>query len=199
MLILKLNDYFCDEHIYNKAKVKHIVFDLEATCWNGHAPVDLQEIIEIGAIMINAYGEAEKDFSRFVKPKLAPSLSMYCKELTSITQRQIDTAKDYDEVIDDFKSWINVEEDYTLCSWGKFDKRMLLENADLHDLDQEWIQPHIDMKRQYQRIHKLKKQIGLKWAVGREEFEFEGIPHRAISDAINTAKIFVRYIEDWQY
>jgi len=37
------------------------------------------------------------------------------------------------------------------------------------------------------------------WAVNREEFEFEGEPHRAISDAFNTAKIFVRYIEDWQH
>jgi len=181
-----------------KIIVNYIVFDLEATCWNGHAPVDMQEIIEIGALFINDYGEVEKEFSRFVKPKLAPTLSMYCKELTSISQKDIDRAQNYDEVIDDFKNWININEDYLLCSWGKFDKRMLYENAALHDLDEEWISPHIDMKKQYQRIHKLKKQIGLKWAVGREEFEFEGIPHRAISDAINTAKIFVRYIEDWQ-
>jgi len=178
--------------------VNYIIYDLEATCWNGHAPTETQEIIEIGALLINPYGEVEREFSRFVRPKLAPTLSMYCKELTSITQEEIDKADDYDEVEYDFRQWINTEEDYLLCSWGKFDKRMLRENGDLHNLDTQWIEPHIDLKKQYQRINRLKKEIGLKWAVSREEFEFEGIPHRAISDAINTAKIFVRYIEDWQ-
>ena len=179
--------------------MNYIVYDLEATCWNGHPAADMQEIIEVGAVLINPYGETEKEFNRFVKPKLAPTLSMYCKELTNITQEQIDRADDYDEVIYDFKHWINMEEDYLLCSWGKFDKRMLFENGQLHNLDTEWIDPHIDMKKQYQRINRLRKEIGLKWAIGREEFEFDGIAHRAISDAINTAKIFVRYIEDWEY
>lgn len=179
--------------------VNYIVYDLEATCWNGHAPTDIQEIIEIGALLINPYGEVEREFSRFVRPKLAPTLSMYCKELTHITQTQIDKADEYDEVEYDFKRWINMEEDYLLCSWGKFDKKALFENGDLHGLDTDWINPHIDMKKQYQKINNLKKQIGLMWAVNREEFEFEGTPHRAISDAFNTAKIFVRYMEDWQH
>ena len=88
--------------------MNYIVYDLEATCWNGHAAADMQEIIEIGAVLINPYGEIEKEFSRFVKPKLAPTLSMYCKELTSITQAQVDRAEDFDEVIHDFKHWINL-------------------------------------------------------------------------------------------
>ena len=178
--------------------MNYIVFDLEATCWNGHAPTDIQEIIEIGAVMIDEYGEAKKEFNSFVKPKLAPTLSMYCKELTNISQEQVNRAENYDEVIYDFQNWIDLEEDYLLCSWGKFDKQMLFENGDLYGLDNQWVHLHIDMKKQYQKINRLKREIGLQWALGREEFEFEGIPHRAISDALNTAKIFVRYIEDWE-
>ena len=45
-----------------------IVYDLEATCWNGHQISETQEIIEIGAVLMNNYGEVEKDFSAFVQP-----------------------------------------------------------------------------------------------------------------------------------
>ena len=41
-----------------------IIFDLEATCWEGKPPNMVQETIEIGAVRINPYGEVEDTFNR---------------------------------------------------------------------------------------------------------------------------------------
>jgi inhibitor of KinA sporulation pathway (predicted exonuclease) len=43
------------------------------------------------------------------------------------------------------------------------------------------------------------KKTGLKATIKREGFEFTGIHHRAVSDAENTAKIFIKYIDMWRF
>ena len=46
--------------------VNYIIFDVEATCWQGNSNRQ-QEIIEIGAIKINGYGEVDSIFGIFQK------------------------------------------------------------------------------------------------------------------------------------
>ncbi len=178
-----------------------IIFDLEATCWRGNPRNYESEIIEIGAIRLNGYGEETGEYNRFVKPKLHPRLSAFCSELTSIEQVQIDRAMTFDKVIDEFQDWIGLfdDEDYLLCSWGSFDKRMLIQDCLLHDLDEDWAEHHINLKQQYKNIKGFNHPIGLKKATEREGFDFTGIHHRAISDAENLAKIFIKYLDEWMY
>lgn len=178
-----------------------IIFDLEATCWQGHQEDKVSEIIEIGALRLNGYGEETGEYNRFVKPMLHPRLSAFCMELTSIEQRDVDAAKGFEEVIEEFQDWVGVldGDDYLLCSWGRYDRRMLQQDCRLHGLEGDWAERHINLKEQFQRIHGLRKPWGLKKTIDKEGFDFDGIHHRAISDAINTAKIFRRYIDEWVY
>jgi 3'-5' exoribonuclease 1 len=178
-----------------------IIFDLEATCWNGSAMGKVSEIIEIGAIRMNGFGEITGEYNRFVKPILNPRLSPYCRELTTIEQYNVDRAKKFDVVIEEFQDWIGHldGEDYLLCSWGAFDRKMLIQDCILYDLEPEWAEEHIDLKGQYQQIRKLSKPHGLKKAIEKNGFEFEGIHHRAISDALNLSKIFKEYLDEWMY
>lgn len=177
-----------------------IIYDLEATCWRGRPPQKIQETIEIGALLVNDYGEVEDVFSRFVRPIVSPNLSAFCEELTSIRQEDIDRAETFDRVIDDFFEWGRIdEEDYVLCSWGSFDKKMFIQDCELHDLDPEWARTHINLKRQYQGIRRSRKPFGLRRAVESEGFEFTGTHHRAIADAENLTKIFTKYLDMWQY
>lgn len=178
-----------------------IIYDLEATCWNGSSMGKQSEIIEIGAIRLNGFGEETGEFNRFVRPVLNPFLSPFCMELTSIEQSDVDRAATFPEVVDEFQEWVGlfVEDDYLLCSWGDFDKKMLLQDCSLHDLEGDWAQQHINLKKQYQLIRGLRKPIGLKKAVEKNGFDFDGIHHRAISDAHNLAKIFVEYLDEWRY
>ena len=177
-----------------------IVFDLEATCWKGRPISKQQETIEIGAIKLNRFGELEGRYSRFIRPLINPNLSAFCQELTTIEQEDIDKAASFTPVIEEFQDWVGIfDEEYLLCSWGNFDKQLLVQDCDLHDMEYEWLDPHINLKRQYQEILRLHRPRGLKYAVETEGFDFTGIHHRAISDAENLAKLFVKFLDEWRY
>ena len=99
--------------------------------------------------------------------------------------------KTFPDVIDAFQDWADIYyEEYLLCSWGDFDKRMFIQDCQLHDLDFKWAETHINLKRQYHEIKKRRKLRGLKYCLEAEGFEFEGTAHRAIDDAKNLVKIF---------
>ncbi len=162
----------------------------------------VQEIIEIGAVRINSFGEVEDTFNRFVKPVINPNLSLFCRQLTTIEQEKINRAAIFPKVIDDFQDWAGIfddEEDYLLCSWGNFDRKMLVQDCQLHRIESDWTTPHINLKRQYHDMKRLGRTRGLKSAVSVEGFDFTGQPHRGIDDALNLAKIFVKYLDEWEY
>jgi 3'-5' exoribonuclease 1 len=178
--------------------MNYIIFDLEASCWLGRPPQGLNEIIEIGAVKVNDYGEVDSTFMKFVKPTINPVLSDFCKRLTSISQMDVDKSLTFPFIIQDFMDWIGVgEESYTLISWGKYDKHQLVQDSELHRLDIDWLEHHYNIKPTYRALKNLKDEPGLKKAVKLEGFEFTGIHHRAISDAENLAKIFIKYFKEW--
>ena len=178
--------------------MNYIIFDLEATCWLGRPPKGANEIIEIGAVKINDYAEIDSTFIQFVKPSINPILSNFCKNLTSISQQQVNRAKTFPDVIEDFQDWIDIDkENYTLISWGKYDKDQLRSDCEIHHIDSAWVDHHINLKPIYSKMKALKHEPGLKKAVNLEGFEFTGIHHRAISDAENLAKIFIKYFKEW--
>jgi len=166
----------------------------------GKPPSLIQEIIEIGAVRLNGYGEVEGTFNSFVRPKINPRLSGFCTELTTIRQEDVDRARRFPAVVEDFQDWAEVyDEDYLLCAWGEFDKKMLIDDCKLHKLDYDWLDPSINLKNQYREIKGLKEPKGLKSALTAEGFEFIGTHHRGIDDAQNTARIFTKYLDEWRY
>ncbi|MCB0660594.1 MAG: exonuclease domain-containing protein [Saprospiraceae bacterium] len=178
--------------------MNYIIFDLEASCWLGRPPKGQNEIIEIGAVKVDQFQQVVSVFNKFVKPTVNPILSEFCKKLTSISQEDVDRSKTFPLVIEDFMDWADIEhEDYLLISWGKYDKAQLMLDCTLHHIDTEWLDKHINLKSAYRHLRKLKDEPGLKKAVKMEGFEFSGIHHRAISDAENLAKIFVKHFEEW--
>jgi len=177
--------------------LNYIIFDLEASCWLGRPPHGINEVIEIGAVKVNDYNEVESIFSKFIKPTVNPILSDFCTRLTSITQTDVDRSKTFPFIIQEFMDWIGIDEDFVLISWGKYDKQQLIQDCELHKMETEWLEHHFNLKPAYRALKDLKDEPGLKKAVKLEGFEFTGIHHRAISDAENTAKIFIKYFKEW--
>ena len=160
----------------------------------------VQETIEIGACEIDQYGQIQGYFSRLIRPVLHPTLSYFCRNLTKIDQVELNRAQGFARVIEDFQDWIDVyEDDYVLASWGKFDPEQLAADCRLHNIDDYWLDPHINLKAQYQDIKSLPKKRGLKSAVKHEGYEWEGEQHRALTDAKNTVKVFQSLIDMWRY
>ena len=178
--------------------INHIILDLEASCWKDRSVKKQNEIIEIGAIKVDGNGKIISEFSEFVKPKLNPELSNFCKELTTIEQSDIDSADTFDKVLDRFTKWIKLDEPYILCSWGFYDKNQFAKDCDLHKLDKNWLNNHISLKHQYANIKKLDKAIGMEGALKLEGFELDGTHHRGIDDARNILKIFKANIDKWE-
>ena len=179
--------------------MNYIIFDLECTCWQERPAGVEMETIEIGAVRLDAFGGLIDSFAVFIRPTLHPVLSDFCRHLTSISQIDVNRAEHFPRVIDDFMDFIDLEDDnYWLCSWGAFDKNQLEADCRLHDIKEAWLEYHINVKQDYLNMKGFRTPIGLKKAVIREGFEFTGIHHRAISDAENTAKIFVKYLDSWK-
>ncbi len=175
-----------------------IIYDLEATCWMGRPPYGVQEIIEVGAVKLNMYGDYLSSFNRFVQPMVNPKLSRFCKRLTSIRQEDVNRASLFDQVAHDFIEWID-SDDYLLCSWGEQDIKFLQNDCKLHKIDTDWLAHHADLKEQYYKSYGLKNPVSLSKALDMEGYEFEGVPHRAISDAQNLVRVFRSQIDIWVY
>ncbi|EJM56184.1 3'-5' exonuclease [Pseudomonas sp. GM48] len=82
--------------------------DLEATCdevgeSESSRPLAVvpaqMETIEIGLVVIDLETlEIVSEFQRFVRPLITPTLTDFCKELTSIQQTDVDSSGTYVEV-----------------------------------------------------------------------------------------------------
>ena len=167
-----------------------IIIDFEATCVsNDEKPID-SEIIEFAAIKVNKEGQLIDEFCEFVKPVINPKLSNYCKELTTITQEQVDKADYFPEV---YKRFIEWKGDVDLwCSWGRYDYRQLKDDCSIHDVPFT-MNKHINIKSVYRELFKFKR-AGLQIALKQMNLEFEGTHHRGICDCKNIYKIYLKII-----
>ncbi len=183
------------------ASVIFIVYDIEATCWEGQPPGMVQETLEIGAYRLDRLGNIESSFDRLIKPTIHPQLSLFCHRLTGISQPEVNRARPFYEVGEDFIEWTGAydEADVVLASWGRFDKKQLTKDCNLHGMDTDWLDYHIDLKMQYQRIRGLPKPRGLKSATRFEGFDWMGEQHRALDDAKNTVQLFRKLFDEWEY
>jgi inhibitor of KinA sporulation pathway (predicted exonuclease) len=77
---------------------KYVIFDLEATCYDRSSDETIpdgfrNEIIEIGAVMLDENGLEISRFGKFAKPLTFPTLSKFCTKLTTITQEDVDNTR----------------------------------------------------------------------------------------------------------
>lgn len=169
-----------------------IVCDLEATCWDKREreqTVSMMEIIEIGAVRIDASGAVHDQFSTFVRPTDNPGLSEYCQELTHIAQADVDSAPRYPEAVDLFNRWLGDITGHAWLSWGTYDKSQFISDFNRHGIAPNimWV-PHVNLKRPWRKTTKHNKQ-GLRAALAFHAYDFVGMQHRGVDDAKNVARL----------
>lgn len=116
-----------------------VCVDIECTC---DSPVQLEpmEVIEIACIKLDLTKSANNidqcpSFHSYVKPKSQPQLTMFCKELTGITQSTIDKSDNIDTVTSKLINWLQREDlldsnfqrkgNFAFASCGKLDQNIL--------------------------------------------------------------------------
>lgn len=163
-------------------------------------PVSPFEIIEIGAVKVSENLEIIDTFSRLIKPVIYRRLSPIVIRKTGITGKDLKKGESFRKVIRDFREWVG--ENYILCSWSSNDVQILKKNCEYHRIDCQWLCQYYDIQKYCTKALGLpsNQAIGLKNALKVLDIDVDIKLHRALADAIHTAKVFIEvYNEEMKY
>lgn len=168
--------------------------DLEATC--DDSPKFNRrhmEIIEFGCTLLNSKYEVVGTFNSFVRPTINPTLTEFCKGLTTITQEQVDSADTWDvvaaQIAEFFASTIPEGSNEIWVSWGDFDRNLIVRECDRYNVTDPMSPIHFNLKALEASHRNSKKQHGMKGTMERMGLVFPGILHRACDDAMALSMI----------
>lgn len=171
-----------------------IVVDLEATCWEGEPPAGEQsEVIEIGLCVLDVVREERlENRALLVKPQRS-NLSPYCTELTTLTQEQLDGGMPFQQacqiLIEEYDS-----RHRTWASYGDYDRFQMQSQCASWGIDYPFGYSHINVKNLLALHLKLKREVGLAYALDLLDMPLEGTLHRGIDDAWNIAAVLARVL-----
>lgn len=167
----------------------YVIMDLEwNNSYNKKLKVFFNEILEIGAVMVDDDLEVEDTFSVLVKTQLSRKLSGRVKDLTHISNEDMYGGISFKKAVSDFSKWLG-DRDCVFMSWGNCDLRVMLDNLKFFcDIDGiPFISKYMDLQKYCQSYLKLSnaQQIGLSAAAtlfGIDVSEFS--THRALEDSL---------------
>ncbi|MGE0786105.1 MAG: exonuclease domain-containing protein [Sandaracinaceae bacterium] len=166
----------------------YLVVDLEATCDREGIPIRETEIIEIGAVLVDAVSLRPVDeLQTFVRPLIHPQLSAFCTELTSIRQEDVVSAPTFPEAIERMRRWL-AQRDVLFSSWGEYDRNQLSRERHRHGVTLPWRKAHFNVKTAFAERMRMPA-CGMAEALAHRGLPLIGTHHRGIHDARNIARL----------
>lgn len=169
-----------------------LVIDLEATCADdGSLPPEAMEIIEIGAVWATAEGALLDRFQILVRPLQRPRLTSFCTSLTGILQGDVDGAPLFAVAANPLAQFAQdgAQEGSVWMSWGAYDLRQIERDCARHAVQNPLRLPHQNAKQLFAKRQRLNNPKDLAGACGLAKIGLEGRYHRALDDAVNTARL----------
>lgn len=152
-----------------------------------------QEIIQIGAVLLNDDFSLGESFMLHVKPRWGV-LDRFITGLTGITKEDLLTAEPLEEALRRFGAWL--PEECTLVQWSPSDEtqikaEFLAKESDItafHPALQNWVdcQAEFSARLESRNIYNLAESLGVAGIKGVEG------EHDALVDAKNTALLFAK-------
>ena len=156
-----------------------------------------QEIIEIGAIMIDDNLDEISSFKAYVKPKYSEFVTTKITDLTGITSNQLCMASSVGVELENFAKWCieKSNNEFVVFAWSESDLDQVLNELKLKEITvsenlKRVIDSWQDLQLEYDRVTKSEKQTGLRKALESLGIYFTGKMHDALDDSRNTAIIF---------
>lgn len=169
----------------------YIILDIE---FNGRKfASDLpMEVIEIGAVRLDATLQPIDVFSSLIKPVYFSKLNGFIKKKTGIPQEDIDQADGFRKVILNFIDWLNRSRTFLLVTWGGEDLKRIVFDTRMHKLDDAyWMAAsYFDLLKGFTRYKNVTNDVSVEAALLDLEIAVEGSAHRALDDALMTAEVF---------
>ena len=159
------------------------------------------EIIQIGAVLLDESYQIVGEFNSFVKPEYG-RLDFYISQLTGISKDQLDRALVFEEAILGFVEWIP-EGEVVMVSWSDNDSRQIagemksknVQNARLEELLQNWIDSQVIYA---EKVHN-DRCYSLQEALFACDIDTAGRMHDGFSDAFNTALLFKKLMTEDEF
>lgn len=152
------------------------------------------EIIQIGAVMINAKQQIVDEFSSYVKPEYG-KIDSFIEGLTGIGQESIEDAPNLRAALMHLVMWV-ANREVTVLSWSDSDyyqlqKEMRIKKIKHHKI-QDWLDGWVDFQRSFDKMLGLKNQYALEDALHISRIQSIGRAHDGLCDAYNTARLFIK-------
>ena len=145
------------------------------------------EIIQIGAVKLSEDLEVIDELSIFIKPEIYTKMSKEIKELTSITDEDIETGLPFSAAIDRLMAWAGA--DSLFFSWSLSDLDMLEDNCILHNMNYSWIPEWFDAQLMFDdQITQEDRRFSLDYACYTLNIT-GNYAHDALHDARATAEV----------
>ncbi|KAM8739620.1 3'-5' exoribonuclease 1 [Acanthopagrus schlegelii] len=181
------------------------VVDFEATCEEDNPSDFHHEIIEFPMVLINTHTlEIVDSFQEYVKPELNPTLSDFCIKLTGITQKMVDDADPFQDVLQRVVTWLQERElgtkyKYAILTDGAWDMSKFLNiQCQLSRIRYpQFAKKWINIRKSYGNFYKVPRtQTKLSTMLENLGLKYEGRPHSGLDDSRNIARIALRMLQD---
>lgn len=180
--------------------MKYIVVDFEMNPvsreYKEQKEICKNEVIEIGAILLDEDYTELDSFQMYVKPCFSQELRSYIVQLTGITDNTLRNAPCFAEAIKRFFEWcLQCGEDVQIIQWSENDfeqiaGEILQKQYKMSDQERHLMTGWQDFQKEYGDVIGMENKTSLSYAVMLAGAEFEGRRHDALFDARNTARIF---------
>ncbi|XP_029514932.1 3'-5' exoribonuclease 1-like [Oncorhynchus nerka] len=181
------------------------VVDFEATCEQDN-PLDFtHEIIEFPMVLFNTHTlDIEDSFQEYVRPEVNTQLSEFCIKLTGITQKMVDEADTFPDVLKRVVLWLQEKElgtkyKYAILTDGSWDmSKFMNTQCRLSRLRYpQFAKKWINIKKFYGNFYKVPRtQTKLSSMLEKLGLQYEGRPHSGLDDSRNIARIALRMLQD---
>lgn len=153
-----------------------------------------QEIIQIGAVLVDEEYEITEKFSTYVCPVYG-QIDAKIRKLTGITNEHVKDAPKLNDALCQLEDWLG-EREVTAVSWSESDLGQLkneMETKGLHNDTVESLFEHwMDCQKTFTDIIDRGKAFRLDEALILADIVQEGEAHDGLTDAYNTAKLFIK-------
>lgn len=180
----------------------YIVIDFEATCEEPNPPGFFHEIIEFPAILVNAEtNEIVSEFHHYCRPRKNPILSDFCKQLTGITQIQVESASTFETVLKRFDVWlkeqVTPEQKFVIATDGPWDIDRFLKTQcrSLKINIPHYFHRWVNIRKHFTNFYRL-NYVNVETMLSHLGLTFQGRPHSGIDDSRNIARILVEMRKD---
>lgn len=179
--------------------MKHIVVDLEMNNIRRRSEarkICTNEIIEIGASMIDENLWEIGKFQIYVKPEYNDVIVPKISKLTGITNEMVANAPTFSVAFKQFTDWcLNIKDDVMIYAWSNTDHSQVMKEIQLKQYklseEEHKLMEHgwTDFQNEFDIHLGFERQISLKLALDMAGIDFNGRQHDALDDARNTAKL----------